>query len=74
MVSVSAHCSVEWMDGCRCTPLLLATVCGGCMLHNEDEASLVQSGREDRQDRQKRQARASYMQAVILDLLTTPSL
>jgi hypothetical protein len=56
----------------RCTPLLLADVCGGCMLqYEEDETLLVLSGKEDRQ---KRQARASYMQAVILDLLTTPSL
>lgn len=52
----------------RCTPLLLANVCAGCMMAQDDDLE------GSREDKQKRLARGMYMQAVILDLLTTPSL
>jgi phosphatidylinositol-bisphosphatase len=52
----------------RCTPLLLANVCVGCMLQQEDELA------GSREEKQKRLTRSMYMQAVIMDLLTTVSL
>lgn len=51
----------------RCTPLLLANVCAGCMMAQDDDFA-------SREEKQKRIAKTMYMQSVIIDLLTTPSL
>jgi len=51
----------------RCTPLLLANVCVGCMMAQDEEHL-------SKDEKQKRINKTVYMQSVIIDLLTTPSL
>lgn len=61
----SLYCS--YCTYCRCTPLLLANVCVGCMMAAEEDC-------HSREERQKRSVRAMCLQAVLIDLLTTQSL